>query len=501
MVSLGLAGRSIRAKLLGVVMATTCMALGLAGLGLVGYDALTYRSQKVDDLTAQAEMLGAISGAALTFDDAKAAQEYLATLKGRPSIRAGAIYAPGGRIFARYVAEGASPFPPGLEVQEGSRFEGDDVVVTRIIRQGREVLGSVHLRASLNLWARLGRYAGMVLFLSFFALGAALLLSGRLQSLISKPLLEVAEVARGVVERQDYSPRVAKRSEDEVGLLIQAFNEMLDQIQARERALQTANAALQSEIAEHKAAREEVAALNEGLEQRVAERTAELEILNRELESFSYSVSHDLRAPLRSIDGFTAILQNTYAGQMDEKGKGYMDRVRAATQRMGHLIDDLLRLSRTARSGMVRREIDLSQQAETILREFAEGTRHRKVRTVVHPGLRVHADSELMRTVMENLLGNAWKFTAKREGACIEVGVIVNGETPAYFVRDNGAGFDMKYVEKLFAPFQRLHSSSEFEGTGVGLANVQRIIHRHGGRVWCEGAVDAGATFYFTLPI
>ncbi|MBI3129795.1 MAG: hypothetical protein HYZ13_00410 [Acidobacteria bacterium] len=500
MAILGFAGRSIRAKLLAVVMITTCTALLLSGAALVLYDAQAFKRQKLFELTGQAHMIGAISSAALSFDDPKAAREYLQTLSARPGIQLGAIYDASGKVFAEYQSKGGLAAPTRLEMRDDSGMVEDDLVVTTTIRQGSEMLGAVHLRSSLSQRTRLRNYGGIVLLLSALALGATLLLSGRLQSLISLPLLEVAHVARGVIERQDFSLRVAKRSHDEVGVLVDAFNEMLALIQRRELQLRQANQALQLEITEHKAAREEVAALNQGLEARVAERTAELEILNRELESFSYSVSHDLRAPLRSIDGFTAILQKTYGGSLDESGRAYMDRVRGATQRMGTLIDDLLTLSRTSRSAMIRRQVDLSQLAESILHDLREGAPERRVDLHITPGLRVEADPTLLRTALENLLGNAWKFTSRKEVARIEVGLESGQGGGTYFVRDNGAGFDMKYVDKIFAPFQRLHSSTEFEGTGIGLANVQRIVRRHGGELWCEAEVGRGATFYFTFP-
>jgi len=331
------------------------------------------------------------------------------------------------------------------------------------------------------------------------ALGLAMLLAASLAKRLSRPLLEVAQVARGVVEGQDFSQRVVKRGEDEVGVLVEAFNRMLDRIEQREAALSAANGALQQEIEEHKVARGEVASLNLDLERRVAERTAELEAANKELESFSYSVSHDLRAPLRAIDGFSMLLQKHLDAGLDATGQGHLDRVRSATQRMGHLIDDLLRLSRTTRSEMFRRDLDLSELARVIAADLQVASPERKVDVSIAPGMTAHGDPTLMRAVLENLLGNAWKFTAKQAEARIEVGRLEKGQGNIYFVRDNGAGFDMRYVDKLFGAFQRLHAVTEYAGTGVGLANVQRIIHRHGGRVWAEGEPDRGATFYFTL--
>jgi len=225
----------------------------------------------------------------------------------------------------------------------------------------------------------------------------------------------------------------------------------------------------------------------------------ELERKNKELEAFSYSVSHDLRTPLRSIDGFSQALLEDYADVLDAKGKGYLQRVRSAAQRMAELIDDLLDLSRVGRAEMVRAEVDLSQLASRVLADLGKRNPARAVETDVQAGLLVDADIRLMRVALDNLLGNAWKFTARSAHAKVAFGAAEKDGSVVYFVRDNGAGFNMSYASKLFSPFQRLHSDAEFPGTGIGLATVHRIIDRHGGRVWAEGAVDRGATVYFTL--
>jgi two-component system NtrC family sensor kinase len=225
----------------------------------------------------------------------------------------------------------------------------------------------------------------------------------------------------------------------------------------------------------------------------------ELERKNRELEAFSYSVSHDLRAPLRGIDAFSQAFLEDYADRLDEKGADYLRRVRAGAQRMGELIDDLLELSRVGRTELRRDQADLSAIAESITADLAgkEPTRH--VEVEIQPGLKAHVDSRLIRAALENLFGNAWKFTAHVPKARIEFDAYERDGMTVFFVRDNGSGFDMKYVEKLFNPFQRLHSEAEFPGTGIGLATVNRIIERHGGRVWAEGIVGEGATISFTF--
>jgi PAS domain S-box-containing protein len=241
---------------------------------------------------------------------------------------------------------------------------------------------------------------------------------------------------------------------------------------------------------------EETQRLNESLETRIQERVADLQTLNRELESFSYSVSHDLRTPLRGIDGFSRTVLEEYGDRLDDVGRGYLARVIRAAERMGELIDDLLDFSRLARLPVRPQPVDLSALASLLLERFAEAEPEREVDTEVAPGLLAEADPKLLEIALQNLIANAWKFTQKTAGAVIAVG---RREDGVYFVRDNGAGFDMAYASKLFTPFQRLHDPAEFKGTGIGLATAARIIERHGGRLWAEAEPGAGATFFFTL--
>ena len=279
-----------------------------------------------------------------------------------------------------------------------------------------------------------------------------------------------------------------ERSRTEFGQLAQLVGQFFGQ-----------NAALVKEIAERRQAEAELAKYRDHLEELVHARTEALEMANKELETFSYSVSHDLRAPLRAINGFAQALEEDCAAQLDAVGHDYLDRVRAASRSMAELIDNLLTLARSSRLPLERKPVDLTGLTRTIARELHSAEPARQVELVIPDGMMAQADPVLAEMVLRNLLNNAWKFTGKHPTARIEVGETVRDGEPVWFVRDDGAGFDMAYVGNLSKPFQRLHGPADFPGTGIGLVTVQRLVRRHGGRGWIEGAVEKGATFYFTF--
>lgn len=287
---------------------------------------------------------------------------------------------------------------------------------------------------------------------------------------LARPITRLTQVAEHITAG-DLQARADIDLPDEIGHLARTFNTMTAQLQST----------------------------LEGMEQRVQERTAELEAANRELEAFTYSASHDLRAPLRSVDGYSRLLQEDYSDRLDEDGRLYVENIRQSVQRMSDLIEALLNLSRLSRAELTWTRVDLSRLAQSSLDELQRQEPERKVEIVIQPGLVVQGDPRLLAAMLDNLLRNAWKFTRKTPDARVEFGAQPWEGTLAYYVHDNGAGFDMKYANRLFGAFQRLHRPDEFEGTGIGLAIVQRVVYRHNGQVWARGEVGKGATFYFTL--
>lgn len=459
-------------------------ALVLASLGFLAYDQYTFRQNLVRNLSAQAQIIGANSASALTFNDPKSAENTLSALGSFPNVLSAGIITADGRLFAHV------PRNPGETVvtvpaipagrNEVAVFHSATMILVRNITLQDKVVGTVFIRSSLSeLTHRLTRYVLIAAIVLFISLIVALLISSVYRRAVVRPIVSLAETARAVSEQKNYSLRAeALTDATEIGLLINAFNEMLQQIQTRNEALRTAHTEL---------------------EQRVAERTHELLVANRELEAFSYSVSHDLRGPLETINGYTHILVSRQGPNLNEEGREYLAQIRAASRRMAELIDDLLNLSRVSTTAMHKQRVNLAALAREIMQDLQRRDPARQVDFIVAECPVADGDPRLLQIVLENLLRNSWKYTSTRSRAKIEFGCERRGSGIVYFVRDDGAGFDPRQADRLFKPFQRLHSASEFPGTGIGLATVQRIIQRHGGDVWGESKPGHGATFFFTL--
>jgi signal transduction histidine kinase len=475
---------SISAKLTWLNLLVTGTALLLACLSFLAYDFFSYRENLTQNLFADAQIAGANSVTALTFDDPQTAKTTLSALKGSPDVTSATIMGRDGRVFAQYHRQGAKdgialqPMAPGdMQVRWAN---GSQVLVGyRIMFSGKSV-GVVYIQAHFGeLGRRVRRYGLTSALILLCCMAAAFLATAAFRRLVTQPITALADTARAVSREKDFSVRAATtRHKDEIAVLVEAFNDMLQEIQTRDKALLDAR---------------------EGLERRVQERTAELWAANRELEAFSYSVAHDLRGPLDVIGGMSYVIQNTYQNRLDEEGTEMLETVQRSAKNMATLIDDLLNLARATTVELERKQIDLTAMAREIADDLVITESGRQVNFKFTEGAVVTADQGLMHVVMENLIRNAWKYTSRHDHASIEFGFLPRGREKIYYVRDDGAGFDQKKADKLFLPFQRLHSSSEFPGTGIGLATVQRIIARHGGRVWAESKVEQGATFYFAL--
>jgi signal transduction histidine kinase len=476
--------RSIAGRLTFMNVVVSATALLLAYVAFLGYDMYTLRQDLMGSLSTEAAIVGANSVTALLFDDQQAAESTLAALNQSPHVLWAVIVRPDGASFAQYTR--AVSIHPDLtrallpaETHRTWMIGSNLLLGSRIMFEGKPV-GAVYLLAETTALKQsaldFGLLSAGILLLCF---AIALLITSTTRNLITAPLSGLAETAQIVSREKDYSVRAAMPgTTDELSFLVQSFNEMLEQIQVRDR---------------------EVASARAVLEQRVQERTAELTAANKELEAFSYSVAHDLRGPLQHISNIAFLLQTMVDGSRSDE-RDLIDKLFDGSRRMSGLIDDLLNLSRATSTPLRRTAIDLGHMAQGILDGLKLEEPGRSVRIKIPRGVRAFADEGLLQVVLQNLLGNAWKYTSRKDPAEIELGFTDGAQGTVFFVCDNGAGFDARYSDRLFRPFQRLHSQSEFPGTGIGLATAARIIGRHGGKIWAESKVDQGATFFFTLP-
>jgi signal transduction histidine kinase len=392
---------------------------------------------------------------------------------------------------------------PGAALKKSVAFEGKAAVPAQKAAQGEtgsgltsdyggtEVLAAWRYIPSLRwglvtkinaaeAFAPVTQLKIIIITVGIFMVLAGVLAAVAISRSVTRPIQALQQGAEAVAAG-DLRQRVGTKAQDEIGRLSRSFDSMTE--------------ALARDLAHREKTEEEIKKLNEDLKHHVRQ----LEESNKELEAFSYSVSHDLRSPLRSIVGFSQALLEDHAAKLDSEGRNFLDRIIAATTRMGRLIDDLLKMSRVSRHAMTREQVDLSALARNITGRLRDSQPERDAEFIVADGLKAYGDERLLGVMLENLLANAWKFSENTPRTVVEFGVTRLQDLPAFFVRDNGAGFDMAYVDKLFNPFQRLHRDSEFCGTGIGLATVKRIVNRHGGRVWIEGEVGKGTTVYFTL--
>jgi signal transduction histidine kinase len=491
----------IQQKLTKAIMLTSGAVLFLTAAVFGLQQLISFRKTVAENSETIARITAAQSSGAVDYENEPDCRKTLSKLSGEPAVLQAALYGKKGTILARYPESAPASSFPAHPVPGQYLVENEAVHLCVRIRQDDRSVGALYMKWDLSPAYRRFRWdaatLGVILVCS---LGLALLISHALQRRISGPILELAETARAVAVNQDYSVRAKKYGNDELGLLTDAFNQMLTRIGEQNEALRRSEEQLRQALQSTQAAAEQVRILNADLETRVARRTAELAATNQALEAFTYTVSHDLRAPLRHNDSFARIMEEEIARhpQTVEAARPCITRIRAGAQNMIRLVDDLLNLSRLEAS-LQRRTAGLNAIVDEVLGELKPHAKDRDIEWQVAELPSATVDPGLIKQVFANLISNAIKYTRPRARAVIEIGAERGAGNVAIFIRDNGIGFDMKQVDRLFRVFQRLQQPEEFEGNGIGLATVQRIIQLHGGRIWAEGEADKGATFRFTL--
>lgn len=469
----------LKTKLLLLTVSISTLGILLVCASLVVVENRTYEAQLESELHVITDILAEQSAAALLFEDSQQIKTILSSLSQIQTIEQVCVYNVSGDVMSALNGTGYEPCP-SLELEPAVGFVGDYYRLFEPVTLDGEIVGQFYLMSRLEV---LREHIWTFIVISFsVGVGIQVLLiwvASRLQRLISEPIVELASTADRISNEHDYSIRVPVYGKDELGSLGSAFNEMIGTIQQQNRKI------LQSK---------------DDLERTVAERTSELSLANRELEAFSFSVSHDLRQPLRAIEGFGQALEEDCRDQLNDIGLDYLSRIRAATVRMGSLIDGMLVLSRVSRQAMEVEPVDLSAMLTEIVEELQDTTDTVPSEVNIQLGMQVVGDERMLRIAFQNLLENAWKYTSKNEKRAIDVSACEEHNSITIALKDNGVGFDMKYVDKLFVAFNRLHTPAQFSGTGLGLATVDRVVRRHFGRVFAESPIDSGACFYVEFP-
>tara|TARA_R110002049_G_scaffold48996_5_gene140661 strand:- start:2181 stop:3683 length:1503 start_codon:yes stop_codon:yes gene_type:complete len=471
----------IRTKLFSFIMISTLLSVFILSSVFVVQRYHSFKTQITDEFSAITQIIADRSNAAILFEDEQALSETLSSLALHPQVILACTYNSENILLAEYSKQSdqQSAICPPQPVIVQDHFNDNYFQISEPINFNGDIAGHIYIQASTSkLVNEVLATTASALSLSTLIILIAFSFAKYIQRFISNPLIELQRATDSVSLEREVMPELTKHNNDEIGSLVDSFNRMIKTI------------AKQNKI---------ILAHTENLEQEVNERTKELALANKELEAFSYSVSHDLKAPLRTIEGFSLALEEDYGHQLDETALHYLSRVRAGSEKMSQLISNLLQLSRVTRLELNKQAIDLSSLADKILNDLQDDDSHRDVQIDIHKGLHATGDPVLIEILLDNLISNAWKYSQKVPTAIIEIGSHSHLGNIVFYIKDNGAGFNMKYASQLFKPFNRLHSAEEFDGTGIGLATVSRIIERHHGKIWVNSEQGKGTTFYFTL--
>lgn len=490
---------SIKGKLITIVMVTCVLALLLVGSTFVGLEIKSRINNMIEDLRTKAQITAYNCEGSISFEDSKDAEKVLKGLKADPFIVFACVYKKNGEVFASYALNETDKTRMMIKQEPpGYKLSWTMLTVFESIYQDKELIGSVCLRSELTpLYSTLKRNATNTIAVLILAAFAAYLISSRLQRIISSPILNLAKIAREVSEQKDYTVRATKTSTDEVGRLIDSFNEMLTQIQRRDFELVKAKGDLENRVRERTA---ELTATNSQLkeeESKQAQLVKELESVNQELKDFAYIASHDLKAPLRAIKTLADWISTDYADKLDKDGQEQLKLLRQRVDRMHNLIDGILQYSRVGRVREKITEIELNQLLPEIIDMLAPPA-NIKI-TVISDMPNVKCEETRITQVFQNLLSNAVKYMDKPDGL-IKVGCTEEGESWKFSVADNGPGIEKQHWERIFKIFQTLAPRDEFESTGIGLTVVKKIVEMYGGKIWLESEVGKGTTFFWTFP-
>ncbi len=473
----------IRTKLICFIMISTLSSVFILSSVFVIQRYHSFKLQITDEFSAITQIIADRSNAAILFEDQRALGEILSSLELHPQVILACTYNAEATLLAQYTKTNettpSSSDCPRKPITVKDYFSESYFHISEPINVNGEKSGLIYIQASTSkLVNEVITTALSALSLSTLIIFLAFAFARYIQRFISNPLIELQQSTANVSLEREAMPELKKRNDDEIGALVDSFNEMIKTI------------AKQNDI---------IIAHTDNLELEVHARTKELALANRELEAFSYSVSHDLKAPLRTIEGFSLALEEDYGDQLDETALHYLSRVRAGSDKMSQLISNLLQLSRVTRLELNKQAVDMSSLASKILHDLQKDDKDRDIQIHIQKNLTATGDPMLIEILLDNVIANAWKYSHKVPLALIEIGSHAHLGNTIYYIKDNGAGFDMKYANQLFKPFNRLHSAEEFDGTGIGLATVARIIERHHGKIWVNSERNSGTTFYFTL--